>query len=100
MYEIEKKISYMQSLKLNSFLFSILIYLIIEIALFWILKVMLSQSYLESPNYLDWAYFFYFPNKKLYFYFFLIFFVSTWLYFLALDLLFGVKTLKNENIIR
>ncbi len=66
------------------------IYVLLEMVLYKMLGVVLSANVLANvntvPTYLDWAFYFYFPEKKQKFYYFLMFLGTTWIYFFVVDL--------------
>lgn len=68
-------------------------YILYEIFIYQGLKKLVELKGVSEYQYLDWVYFFYFPNKKFIFYYYVLFMFSTWVFFLIAT----IFKLKNET---
>ena len=59
---------------------ALVIYIGVEILLYKLTGIYFAVVRGEAFEYQNWAYYFYFPEKKIKFYFFLIFLFSSWIY--------------------
>lgn len=74
--------------RIYRFLISLIIYLALELCLLLLVK---WYCYWKSPvivDYLDWVYFFYFPQKKMLFFYYLVFAGTSWAYFFLADIFY------------
>lgn len=63
----------------------ILVYIFMQILLYVALYLFLRFPTEKPTAYLDWVYYFYYPEKKLKFFYFLLFLSSTWIFCFIVD---------------
>jgi hypothetical protein len=70
-----------------------IVYVLMELLLYKALSLYLLSLDTQPKAYLDWVFYFYFPEKKLMFFYFLVFLSSTWIFCFFVDLYinFSVK---------
>lgn len=70
-----------------------IVYVLMELLLYKALSLYLLSLDTQPKAYLDWVFYFYFPEKKLIFFYFLVFLSSTWTFCFFVDLYinFSVK---------
>jgi hypothetical protein len=80
---------------IKKFVLCLVIYLVMEIAFLTVLKFALINMNKDQYEYLDWVNFFYYPEKKIKFYSYILFLISSWIYWgIAYYVIHGNKEKK------
>jgi hypothetical protein len=73
-------------------------YVLMELLLYKALSLYLLSLDTQPKAYLNWVFYFYFPEKKLIFFYFLIFLTSTWLFCFFVDIYMNLWTKRNHEL--
>ena len=74
-----------------------IVYVLMELLLYKALSLYLLSLDTQPKAYLDWVFYFYFPEKKLMFFYFLMFLSSTWTFCFFVDLYMNFWTKRNHE---
>lgn len=75
----------------------IVVYIILQVVLYKGLHYFLIVKDRPINPYLDWVFYFYFPEKKFLFIYFLLFLGGTWVYFFCADMYLNFWKKQNDN---
>ena len=73
-------------------------YVLMELFLYKALSLYLLSLATQSKGYLDWVFYFYFPEKKLMFFYFLLFLSSTWTFCFFVDLYINFWAKRDHEL--
>ena len=79
-------------------LVALLAYLLLEALAYKAVGFCLRATGSAPFDYQNWAYLFYFPEKKIKFIYYVFFLVSTWAYFLALSIYFSLREQRDAPL--